>query len=261
MSSSKPQRASRLQRLLDELDDLESLREKLDDARGAAARKRLLTDKRRRREELLALLRDTPPKALADTLLGSDDFSDFDDEEALLLAALLHARIRDAEFALPGRELLWVLADSSFDTFRTAKLLHAEGNLRRSGVVVTLPDPDLDADDVFGQHYMLAPEVFRIICERHFDLKSGAEASAPPTPYADNTDLFLDQVALVELLEMRAAKVFDWPESIVGVSMPTAPIRRWARSSAASSDSPGKGSFATASGPRSAVPMYLSRSG
>ena len=51
------------------------------------------------------------------------------------------------------------------------------------------------------------------------------------------------------------AKSFDWPRSIDGVSMPTAPIRREIRNSAPSLPSPGKCSLATAASPRSAVPM------
>ena len=208
MSTRNRQRRPTINVILDCCDRVEEIRSKLEHNRSDRSSARLGLQKTRARAALIRQLSSMPPQQLSEFFLASTARSplELEVEEAAVLAMLLHARIRDGECTLDGREILWVLADSTYDLFRASRLLHREANLARCGAILIIADAESDPRDILGLRYMLAPATYRAICARH--LGETGEPAPETRPFADSTELFLAYAELSTTLQKRAAKVF-----------------------------------------------------
>jgi hypothetical protein len=218
-------RSVALRKLLDLCDDLQRLRARLVDVeltRDVRTRlKRQLRNKCDRLARDLAGYRFKGPlgRLLREYRL---DFVHFQ-----VLAALLHRHLRAESPAVEGRVLLAAIFDSSFDVLAGMELLHENGVLRMSGLVV-LDDDEQRVDDVLEARYRLSDET--LIAFR--DEVAGLVVDAPRGPlggYGSNHEFLLDLRTLHNLYKHRSERMFQqdrWDRIHAGVGAPALQVSR-----------------------------------
>lgn len=213
-------RSHALRKLLDLCDDLHRLRARL----AAAAlpretRARLVRQMRSKTERLardLAAYRFKGPlgRLMREHRLSLVQFQ--------VLATLLQRHLRaEDESSMEGRELLAAVFESSFDVLSGMELLHENGALRRSGLVV-VDDSDERALELLESRYRLGHEALTAFREEVLgvvvdDGRGAVEA------YASNHEYLLDLRILHNLYLHRSERVFQqerWDRAHPGVVAP-----------------------------------------
>ena len=205
MGSTKAPEGSRFEKLLDGFDRLDSIRQQIERSSGEGSRKRLQQQKSRLVQDFAALLEQGPPRALAQERLTLDGAEPLPVVELVLLTALFHQRLRHDDGALTGRDLLWIVSDSSYELFRNLEILGPASRLIEAGLAVAVAEPE-DGDDTLGNEYMISRSCFESICNPSDDADP---ESVEPAAYADSTDYLLDLGRLVDACQLRAAKIFE----------------------------------------------------
>lgn len=195
-----------LRALFEALDRLDALHEGADAAPSDAARVRFRQQKLRLRRRVEEILGERMPEEIGAPLAACATERAFGPAETLLLATLLHRRVRYGEYGVSGRDLLWVLADDTYDTFMGMKLLRGDAPLVASGTVTIVVDPD-EPNDLLNREYVLSPDLYDAICGRH-SLERRASGFHPP--YMDGVDLLLDLGRLSLACQRRAGRVFEY---------------------------------------------------
>jgi hypothetical protein len=210
MRSSK--RPVRIKRVLDLCDRWGGLRTKINEERHDDDPRELrpLQQRSRRMQRELALdlkagrLPGTVGRLAAQHALSSD--------EVLILLTLLKRRITQGSAAVPGREILRLLFDSSYEMLRGSALLARGGRLRASGVVVTDREGAWrEHEDVFETGFKLAEPVFRAInVEIVADAGLAPDRASLARPYRDHKDYLLDLRRLSVLHQRRANRLYKF---------------------------------------------------
>lgn len=195
-----------LQALFEAMDQLDTLREGAEGLRSDSARTRFRQQKLRLRRRIETLLAERLPDEIEEPLAACSAERGFGPAEMLLLATLLHQRVRYGEYGVTGRDLLWVLADSTYDTFLAMKLLQSEAPLVASGTVTIIVDPD-EADDLLNRQYVLSPDLYNAICS---GVAPERDHAGFHPPYMDGVDMILDLGNLSLACQRRAARVFEF---------------------------------------------------
>lgn len=199
--------AAGLEALFEALDRLDTLREAAEGPRSETARTRFRQQKRKLRRRIEACLTaESLPEELAQPLAASALDRDLGPAELVLVATLLHQRVRYGEYGVTGRDLLWVLADDTYETFLAMKLLRGDGPMMSSGVVTSVADPE-EPDDLLNRQYILSPALYETICN---GAAPAAGASSFHPPYMDGVDLILDLGRLSLAFQRRAARIFEF---------------------------------------------------
>ncbi len=202
-----------MKRVLDLCDRWGGLRSKINEERNDDDPRELrpLQQRSRRMQRELALdlkagrIPGTVGRLAARHRLGPD--------EVLILLTLLKRRVSQGNGAVPGREILRLLFDSSYEMLRGSALLARGGRLRASGVMVA----DREAawrehEDVFDAGFKLSEPVFRSVCaEIGFNASLPAESlpvARAPRAYQDHKEFLLDFRRLSILHQRRANRLF-----------------------------------------------------
>lgn len=199
-------RGAALRKLLDLCDDLQKIRTRMSDpALRRDARTRLRRQVRNKSDQLardLASYRFRGPlgQILREAKLDSTHF--------LVLAILLQRHLRADSPALEGREILSSVFEGSFEALAGIDLLHENGSLRASGLIV-VDDEDEFAEDVLDARFRIAPEALDAFQQEISGLTVEDQRARRDTPYASNRDVLVDLRILHNLFRHRSDRVFQ----------------------------------------------------
>ncbi|MFT7616543.1 MAG: hypothetical protein ACI97A_000167 [Planctomycetota bacterium] len=196
--------AHRLERLLDTVEALDDLRLLAGEEDRVGQKNRFLRKKNKIRGELFAILESIRPHALSRLTHSARQEDHLLTEEVALLAVLFHRRIQQSEHFMSGRDLLWILADSSYELACCSQLLRESSPLRAHGALLVYQDPEEEPQELLNLHFALDTDLFQKLSahEQPKELESSQ-------PFADATGHFLEFVAFIEETQYRAAKAFD----------------------------------------------------
>ncbi|MGE0144147.1 MAG: hypothetical protein AB7I19_10640 [Planctomycetota bacterium] len=198
-------RNAALRKLLDLCDDLHRTRARLAEvAMPRETRARLVRQLRSKTDRLARDLANYRFKGPLGRLLRENKLTILHFQ---VLATLLQRHLRGDTPAMEGRELLSAVFQSSFEVLSGLELLHANGPLRASGLVL-IEEDDEPAIDLLESRFRLSDdamtafrdEVMGVVVDDH-RLAQGA--------YADNHEYLLDLRFLHNLYRHRAERVFQ----------------------------------------------------
>lgn len=200
-------RTTALRKLLALCDDLQRLRTRLCDPElRRDTRSRLRRQARTKTQQLAADLsayrfRGPLGHALRETKLESSHF--------LILAVLLQRHLRADTPALEGRALLAMVFEGSFDVLAGIDLLHENGALRSSGLIV-LDEDDEFTDDVLDARFRISEEALVAFQEEISGLVVEDQSRTTRSGgYANNRDFLVDLRILHNLCKHRSERVFQ----------------------------------------------------
>lgn len=216
-------RSAALRKLLDLCDDLHRTRARLGDhALPRETRARLTRQIRAKTDRLardLAGYRFKGPlgRLLREHRLGFLHFQ--------ILATLLQRHLRAETPAMEGRELLAAVFESSFEVLSGLELLHENGPLRASGLVV-LEETDEPALDLLEARFRLADEALAAFRDEVMGVVVD-DGRNHVGAYSSNHEYLLDLRILHNLYRHRSERVFQqerWDRSHAGVAVPGAQL-------------------------------------
>ncbi len=138
--------------------------------------------------------------ALRETKLESTHF--------LVLAILLQRHLRADSPALEGRALLAIVFEGSFDVLAGIDLLHENGVLRSTGLIV-LEDEDEFTDDVLDARFRISEDALIAFQEEISGLVVEDQTRSGNTGYQSNRDFLVDLRILHNLCKHRSERVFQ----------------------------------------------------
>lgn len=213
-------RSHALRKLLDLCDDLHRIRARLAEATLAReTRARLVRQVRSKTDRLARDLASYRFKGPLGRLMREHRLSLVHFQ---VLATLLQRHLRaEDEASMEGRELLAAVFASSFEVLSGMELLHENGVLRSSGLVV-VDDGDEKALDLLETCYRLGDEALTAFREEVLGVvvDDGRGAAGP---YATNHQYLLDLRILHNLYLHRSERVFQqerWDRAHPGVATP-----------------------------------------
>ncbi len=208
----------KLKKILDLVESLDDLRTTEFEEPQGSGRGRLLRRKRKGRDQLLEILGSISPQALRRFVGQKPNGLIPTPEELSLLAILFHQRIQQNEYFVRGRDLLWLLADSTYELSKQSRLLAEDGTLMSLGALMVYREAEVEEGEILNLHFALDLELFT-------RLNSGKKPddASQPKPFTDATEHFLAFSHVIEEVQFRAAKAFEiglWRE-VLGEPMET----------------------------------------
>ncbi len=197
-------RATALRELLDLCDDLQRIRSRLAEGSLARdARTRLKRQERTKHDRLADHLARYRFRGPLSALLREHRFELVHFQ---VIATLLQRHLRSEDPGVDGRQLLATVFDSSFEVLAGAELLHENGPLRASGVVVLEDDEDV-VDDLLDSRFRISEDALLAFRDEIAGLvvEDRRERRAP---YTGNHELLADLRILHNLYKHRSERVF-----------------------------------------------------
>ena len=199
----------KLRKLLDTCDALQQIRSKMSDPDiDREVRTKLRRQSQRKTEQLTRDLASYhfrgPLAAVVQSFpLAPDHFQ--------ILSVLLQRQTRCEDPALEGRLILAAIFESAYEVLAQVDLLHPEGPLRASGLVVPADD-EIDPEDVLEARFVLSEEAregFRIEITGTAPRRSQShDGSSRDGAYTGNRELLVDLRIIHNLYQLRAERVF-----------------------------------------------------
>ena len=212
--------AGLLKTILDDFDALHGFRRRLQDERLSRTHgAKLRLEWRRKLSALARSIKQVDADGPLGSLLKKYRLNKF---HVVILLALLKRRLSHDGGSLKGRELLGLVADSSFEMLQAIAMLDPAAPLLASGAVVPEATATDDGDDILDSGFCLSERAFRLIVGT---LKQRERETHPlltkEHPYRSNLAYLMDLRRLCLLYQKRAAKVFNfdyWDHLGIGIS-------------------------------------------
>lgn len=138
-----------------------------------------------------------------------------------VLATLLHRHLRADTATMEGREILAAVFENSFDVLSGMELLHENGALRGSGLIV-VDEGDETALDLLEARYRISDEALSAFRDEVMGIVV-PDARGTSSPYPNNHAYLLDLRILHNLYRHRSERIFQqerWDRAHPGVSTP-----------------------------------------
>ena len=199
-------RTTALKKLLDLCDDLHRLRHRIADPElGRDTRTRLRRQSKRKADQLARDLAGYRFRGPLGQVMREFKFTA---EHFQVIATLLHRHARSEEPALEGRLILGAIFDNSFDVLSGMELLHENGPLRTSGLVVLDEDEDCP-DDLLEVRFRISDEALQAFREEAAGFVPEDLRRPSGGPYGSNRDFLIDLRILHNLYKHRSDRVFN----------------------------------------------------
>jgi hypothetical protein len=132
--------------------------------------------------------------------------------DVLILVFLFNRRVRRAEHATSGREVLEALTPTGGQIIETARLLHPDAPLVRAGLVSSEASA---AEDVLDGGLRISDRAFAVLYRAFHGIEAGPDDAERPAPYASAAEHLLDLRILCDVAKRRAGRIFPlscWAE-------------------------------------------------